>query len=410
MRRVAVTGFGIVSPLGSTLPDVWQHILDAKSEFGPITRYKQNGGRDHVVAEVRNFDPSAHFQNRELELMDRFAQFAVAAAREALRDSGLTLDDKLSHRTGVAIGSAYGGQESYDTSSRLLYGEHAPRLHPLTIPRIMNNAAASHISIALGAKGPSVSISTACSSASHAIGEAFRSVKYGTADVMFTGGADAPITYGVMKCWEAVRVLASPGDCPSQACRPFSIDREGMLIGEGAAVLLLEEYEHAVRRGARVYAEISGYGATADAGHMTQPSVEGPARAMRLALNEAELRIEEIDYINAHGTGTKLNDVAETRAVRDVFGRHADKLAVSSTKSMHGHLMGASGAVELLITILGMNHGMLPPTANYRGRDPECDLDYVPNAARPAEIRAALSNSFAFGGLNAVLAVRNPLL
>jgi 3-oxoacyl-(acyl-carrier-protein) synthase len=269
----------------------------------------------------------------------------------------------------------------------------------------MNNAAASNVSMALHAKGPSLSISTACASSSHAIGEAFRTIKCGAADVMFAGGADAPLTYGVIKCWEAMRVLAPPGNCPAQACRPFSVDRDGMVIGEGSAILLLEEYDRAVRRGAPIFAEIVGYGASADAGHMTQPSVEGPARAMRLALDEAQIPIDAVDYINAHGTGTKLNDLAETRAVREIFKSHADELGISSTKSMHGHLMGASAAVELLITVMAMENSVLPPTANYRGPDPDCDLDYVPNEARPGKIRSALSNSFAFGGLNSVIAV-----
>ena len=256
-------------------------------------------------------------------------------------------------------------------------------------------------------KGPSLSVSTACASSTHAIGEAFRTIQADAADVMLAGGADAPITFGVMKCWEGLRVLASPGKSPAEACRPFSMDREGMVIGEGSAVLVLEEYEHARNRGARIYAEIGGYGASSDAGHITQPSVDGPARAMSQALKEARLSPDQVDYINAHGTGTKLNDVAETKAIHEVFGAGAAAVSISSTKSMHGHLMGASGAVELLITLLGMQNSVVPPTANYHGPDPQCDLDYTPNQARQRAIRVALSNSFAFGGSNAVLAVKS---
>jgi nodulation protein E len=361
----------------------------------------------HIAAEVKNFDAEANFSPTALSLMDRFAQFAVHAARSALQDSGLIWSEEASLRTGVSIGSGYGGAESYDASYRALFANKASRVHPLTIPRLMHHSGAGHITMDLHLKGPSLSISTACASSTHAIGEAFRTIQADAADVMFAGGADAPITFGVLKCWEGLRVLASAGKSPAEACRPFSLDREGMVIGEGSAVLVLEEYEHARSRGARIYGEVAGYGASSDAAHITQPTVDGPARAMSQALKEARVSPDQVDYINAHGTGTKLNDVAETKAIHEVFGAGAAALSISSTKSMHGHLMGASGAVELLITLLGMQNRVVPPTANYHGPDPECDLDYTPNQARQRTIRVALSNSFAFGGSNAVLAVKS---
>jgi len=407
MRRVVITGCGIVSPLGSDLNSVWEHVSEARSAVGLLSRLKIGNGNGHVAAEVKDFEPGKHFSAAELSLMDRFAQFAVVAARCARLDSGIEWTDELATGVGVSMGSGYGGAESYDASYRSLYEDKAPRIHPLTIPRLMHNAAASHISMLLGAKGPSLSVSTACASATDAIGSAYRTIQHGSADVMLAGGSDAPLTLGVFKCWEALRVLASNGKCPAEACRPFSVDRDGLVIGEGAAVFVLEEYEHARRRNARIYAEVGGYGSSSDAGHITQPGVDGPARAMRLALKEARVVPDEVDYINAHGTGTKLNDCAETRAVHAVFGPSAKAVSISSTKSLHGHMMGASGAIELMITVLAMQKCVVPPTANFHGPDPECDLDYTPNQARPRHIRVAISNSFAFGGLNAVIAVKS---
>src|SRR5215471_16815532 len=304
------------------------------------------------------------------------------------------------------MGSAYGGSESYDAGYYALFAEKATRVHPLTIPRLMNCAATSQISMNLGAKGPSVSISTACAAATHAIGSAYRTIQHGEADVMLAGGSDAPLTLGVVKCWESLRALASAGDQPSEACRPFSIDREGLVIGEGSAVLVLEEYERARRRDARIYGEIVGFGSSSDAGHITQPSVDGPARAMHLALKDARITPGDVDYINAHGTGTKLSDSAETRAIHEVFGHAAKTVSISSTKAIHGHVMGASGAIELVITLLAMKHSVVPPTANFHAPDPECDLNYTPNEGHSRPIQVAISNSYAFGGLNGVLALR----
>jgi nodulation protein E len=407
MRRVVITGCGIVSPLGSDLKSVWESVSGAHSAIGWLTRLKIGNGCNHVAAEVKDFEPEKHFSASELSVMDRFAQFAVVAARSARLDSGIEWTDELALSVGVSMGSGYGGAESYDASYRSLYADKAPRIHPLTIPRLMHNAAASHISMLLGCKGPSLSVSTACASATDAIGSAYRTIQHGSADLMMAGGSDAPLTLGVFKCWEGLRVLASAGKCPSEACRPFSVDREGLVIGEGAAVLVLEELDHARRRDARIYAEVVGFGSSSDAGHITQPGIDGPARAMSLALREACVAPGEVDYINAHGTGTKLNDSAETRAVQQVFGPCAKAVSISSTKSLHGHVMGASGAIELLITVLAMQKCIVPPTANFHGPDPECNLDYTPNQARPRRIRVAISNSFAFGGLNAVIAVKS---
>jgi nodulation protein E len=299
-----------------------------------------------------------------------------------------------------------GGATTFDSGYFSLYAKQATRLHPFTIPKIMHNAATSQICMEFGAQGPSFTTATACSSAGHAIGEAFHLIKFGLADLVLTGGTDAPITFGMIRCWESVRVLAPGNGDPSQACRPFSADREGLVIGEGAAMILLEEFEHAQQRGAKIFGEIAGYGLSSDAGHITQPSVDGPARAMRMALAEASVNPEEVDYINAHGTGTRVNDVTETQVIKRVFGEHAHRVAISSTKSMHGHTMGSTGAIELVATIQATDRGVIPPTANYRQPDPECDLDYVPNQARERAVRIAMSNSFAFGGLNAVLLVR----
>jgi nodulation protein E len=408
MRRVVVTGCGIVSPLGSDLHSVWEGASKGQSAIGLLSKLKFDNGNKtrHVAAEVRNFEPERHFSATQLSLMDRFAMFGVLAARAAQMDAGIEWSDEVADNAGVSMGSAYGGSESYDAGYYALFAEKANRVHPLTIPRLMNCAAASHISMSLGVRGPSVSVSTACAAATHAIGSAFRTVQHGEADVMLAGGSDAPLTLGVVKCWESLRALAGPGDAPAQACRPFSADREGLVIGEGSAVLVLEEYERARRRNARIYAEIVGFGASADAGHITQPSVDGPARAMRAALKDARIAPDQVDYINAHGTGTKLNDSAETRAIHEVFGAAAKSVSISSTKSVHGHVMGASGAIELVITLLAMRHNVVPPTANFRSPDPECDLNYTPNQPQERHIEVAISNSFAFGGLNGVLAVR----
>jgi len=359
-----------------------------------------------IAAEVPDYDPMAYFPAKRLDLLDRFSQFALLAAKEAMDSSGVQLRDEERPRFGVVTGTGMGGATTFESGYYKLFAEQATRLHPFTIPKIMHNAATSQICMDFGAQGPALTTATACSSSGHAIGEAFHLIKFGMADIMLTGGTEAPITFGMIRSWESVRVLAPGNGDPSKACRPFSLDREGLVMGEGAAMFLFEELEHAKQRGARIYGEISGFGLSSDASHITQPSIDGPARAVRMALAEAKVNPEEVDYINAHGTGTRVNDVTETRVIKEVFGEHAHKLAVSSTKSMHAHVMGATGAVEMAATIQAIDRGVIPPTANYTQRDPECDLDYVPNQAREQPVRVAISNSFAFGGLNAVLLVR----
>jgi nodulation protein E len=351
-------------------------------------------------AEVRGFDPTQHFEGGKEAYLDRFAQFSVVSAREAMRDSGLNLTQEIRHNAAIVCGSAVGGQSAIETGFADLYVSDRGRVHPLTIPKTMANAGASHISMELGITGPTYTVSTACSSANHAIGQAFRLVRDGEVDLAVTGGSEAPFAIGHLKAWEAMRVIAP------DTCRPFSKDRRGMILGEGGAMMILEPMESARARGARIYAEICGFGMSSDAHHLTQPTVEGPSRAMRGALRLANMAPEEVGYINAHGTGTPGNDPVESRAIREVFGAHADKLAVSSTKSMHGHALGAAGALEAIATVLALHYGILPPTANYNERDPECDLDYIPNQPRTQQVEAALSNSFAFGGLNAVVAFR----
>jgi nodulation protein E len=401
-RRVAITGLGIISPLGLNLQDTWDSLREGRSGIrplqdldGPRVGLKLGNG-----AQVRGFDATKHFESGREAYQDRFAQFSVVAAREAIRHSGLELTPALRDRGAIVCGTAVGGQSSIETGFEDLYISGRGRVHPLTIPKTMANAGASQISMELGITGPTYTVATACSSANHAIGQAFRLVSGGLADMAVTGGSEAPFTLGILKAWEAMRVIAP------DTCRPFSKDRRGMILGEGGAMMILEPFEAAQARGAKIYAEICGMGMSSDAHHLTQPTVEGPSRAMREALSEAGLAPEEIGYINAHGTGTPGNDPVESKAIRAVFGAHADKLAVSSTKSMHGHALGAAGALEAVATVLALYHGILPPTANYNERDPECDLDYIPNQPRAARVGAALSNSFAFGGLNAVVAFR----
>ena len=410
MRRVVITGLGVVTATGCTIADFFAQLLEGRAGTRRIQNLEPALAEQlncKIAAEVLCFDPSQHFGAKELDQLDRFSQFAVVAAKQALEDAGRgEFSEEEQNRLGVCVGTAYGGIETLDSSYFSLYRKNASRLSPLVLPRLMYNAAACQVSMRFRARGPTLAPSTACSSGAHAIGEAMRFIQHGQADWMLAGGSDAPITYGVIRAWEAMRVLAPENGDAARACRPFSADRRGIVIGEGAAVLLLEEYEVARKRGARIYAELAGYGANSDASHITQPSVEGPARAMQLALDDAGLNPDEVDYINAHGTATRVNDVVETRAIKQVFGARAGKIPVSSTKSMHGHVMGASGAIELVATVEALRRGVLPPTANYSKPDPDCDLDYVPNQAREQKVRAALSNSFAFGGLNAVLVVK----
>jgi nodulation protein E len=399
-RRVAVTGVGVVCAIGQNATETWAALSGGCSGIRHIESLDTSGLRFSNGADVRGFDPSAHFDSVRLDFLDRFAQFALVAAREAVADSGLRLTPELREHAAVYTGSCLGGQTTEDAGFADLYLKGRGRMHPLSIPRVMANAGASQISMELGLLGPACTISTACSSSNHAIGHAFWMVRSGIADLALAGGSEAPFSHAHLKAWDAMRVV-SP-----DTCRPFSADRRGLILGEGAGILQLEPLDAAVARGARVYAEIAGFGMSSDAHHLTQPTASGPARAMRSALADAGFALEQVGYVNAHGTGTRSNDPAETRAIRDVFGPHAERLAVSSTKSMHGHALGAAGALEAVATVLALHHGVLPPTANFTSADPECDLDVVPNVARLAHVEAALSNSFAFGGLNAVLAFR----
>ena len=406
MRRVVITGVGVFASTGKNAGDFFDTLVRARSAIRRIRQFDPTPLTVQIAAEIPDYEPTDYFPAKRLDLLDRFSQFGLLAATEAMESSGVQLRDEERPRFGVVAGSGMGGASTFDTGYFNLYAKQATRLHPFTIPKIMHNAATSQICMEFGAQGPSLTTATACSSSGHAIGEAFHMIKFDMADLMLAGGSEAPITFGMIRSWESVRVLAIGNGDPSRACRPFSADREGLVMGEGAAMILLEELEHAKQRGARIYAEISGYGLSSDASHITQLSIDGPARAVRMALAEAQVNPAEVDYINAHGTGTRLNDATETQVIKEVFGDHARRLAISSTKSMHGHTMGATGAIEMVATIQAVDRGVIPPTANYTQPDPECDLDYVPNQAREKAVRVAVSNSFAFGGLNAVLLVR----
>jgi len=409
VRRVAITGLGAVSALGIGVPALWDGLIAGRSGVGLITRFDTTHYLARVAAEVPGFAFESYFDSTELELLDPFAQFAIVAAREATAQAGLELADHERDRAGITFGSGMGGFTTQDDRYKRFYADlPTTRVHPFSIPRMMNNAAASQLSMRFGLRGPALAMATACAASSHAIGEAAEMIRAGRADVMLAGGADAPIAPGVVRCWEAMRVLAPvPKDGnASRACRPFSRDRLGMVLAEGAAVVVLESWERATGRGAAILAELAGYGATADAAHITQPGIDAPARAIAIALEQARLEPAEIDYVNAHGTGTRLNDPTETAIVKRAFGERAKSLAISATKAAHGHAMGASAALELIATVLAIRNGVVPPTINYTEPDPECDLDYVPNQARQMPVRAAISNSFAFGGLNAVLAVK----
>ncbi|HUI81942.1 MAG TPA: beta-ketoacyl-[acyl-carrier-protein] synthase family protein [Bryobacteraceae bacterium] len=400
MRRVAITGMGAICALGRSVPEVARALCQGRSGIGPIESTDCSQLRFQNGAEVRGYTHQPYFEDRRADFIDRFAQFAVIAAREAVASAGVEWTPELRETTAIITGSCVGGQSTEDIGFQEVYKLGHNRVHPLTIPKTMANAGASHISMEFGVTGPSFTISTACSSAAHAIGQAYWMIRSGITDLAITGGSEAPFSFGILKAWEAMRVV-SP-----DTCRPFSKDRRGMILGEGAAMFVLEPLEGAEARGAQIHAELVGFGMSADACHITQPSAEGAARAMRAALRDAQIAPEQIGYINAHGTATPANDLTETAAIRAVFGAHANHLPVSSTKSMHGHGLGAAAAFECLATTLALRDGVLPPTANFTEPDPDCDLDVIPNHARRAAVEYALSNSFAFGGLNAVLVLR----
>lgn len=401
MPRVVVTGVGVVSALGPDRDAFWDALCQGRSGIGPIELPEGTPPlRFANAAQVHGFDPAAHFEHRRGEHLDRFAQFGVVAAREAVADAGVVFEGTLRDRTAIVTGTCIGGEHAHDRSLADLYRDGRKSLHPLTVPRVMPNAAASAISLEFGVRGQTLNISTACASANHAMGLAFTLVRSGAAPCAITGGAEAALGYGHLKGWEAIRAVST------DTCRPFCADRRGMILGEGSAMFVLEPLEAAEARGAHIYAEIVGYGASADAHHVTQPSADGAALAIGGALADAGLAPEQVGYVNAHGTGTPANDPMEASALRAVLGDHLDRVPVSATKSMHGHAIGAAPALEAAATMLALRHGVLPPTANFTERDPECELDVIANVARCVEVEYALSNSFAFGGLNAVLAFR----
>lgn len=395
-RRVVVTGIGVIAAPGKTRQQFWQSLIQGKSAIGPLTLVPPGLLRFTNAAEVADFDPTEHIVEKELVFLDRFAQFAMVAAMEAVGDHPAIAGE----RSAVVTGTSIGGQDTMDRGFQNLYGKNITRVHPFSIPRIMASSATSAIATRWGVTGPSYSVSTACASATHAIGQAFWMVRDGITDCAITGGAEASLSLGSLKGWEAIRLVAP------DTCRPFSRDRKGLIVGEGAAMMVLETLQSAQSRGAKIWGEIAGFGMSSDAHHLTQPLAEGAARAMRAALADTGIPASEIGYINAHGTGTTVNDVTETAAIHQVFGERASRIPVSATKSMHGHAIGASGALEAAATLMALDSGIIPPTANFSEADPECALDVVPNHARHVQVEWAMSNSFAFGGLNAVLVFR----
>ncbi len=400
MRRVVITGMGCVSALGTTAASTWDGMREGRSGIGALIGLDDPLLRTRIAAQAKDFNAADHFDEKRLVLLDPVSQYALVAAREAVAQAGLEASGDWGERTAVVIGTGIGGASTQEQMAKRLYAEGNPRVHPMVIVRVMPNAPAAQISLELGLRGPTFAVASACASSNHALGQALLLLRSGAADVALAGGTEACITLGTVKAWEAMRVLAD------DTCRPFSQGRRGLVLGEGAGVFVLETLEHAQARGAHILAEFAGVGMSADAADIVMPDASGAARAMREALTQGGLAPEDVDYINAHGTGTPANDSTETRAIRALFGSHADALAVSSTKSMHGHALGAGGAIELVAVIGALREGVVPPTINYLGPDPECDLNVVPNTAQRRLVRAALSNSFAFGGLNAVLALR----
>lgn len=401
MTRVAITGVGCISAMGNNYATFANNLLQGVCGIGPLTQVDTGDLRVKVAAEVKGYDGQAHFTGQQLSQMDRFAQFAVVSAREAAGDAGLVFQDELAARTAVVHGSGIGGNIAYEASAKLLYGENAKRLHPMTVPRLMPSAGASHISMDLGITGPTLATTSACASAGHAIATGVMMLRSGLVDVALVGGAEACFTKGTMKGWEALRVLAL------DTCRPFSQKRGGVVLGEGAGTLVLETWDHAQKRGAHIYAELSGIGMNADAGNLIQPNEERIVQVIQMAMADAGIAPEHVDYINAHGTGTAQNDATECRAIHGVFGARGEHLPVSSSKSMFGHVLGAGSALEAVATVVAMQHQTALPTVGYLGPDPKCKINCVPNVARPTEINHALSHSFAFGGLNTVLVFGN---
>ena len=399
-RRVVITGGGTINALGHDVASTMAAMKEGRCGIGPLDIRDVDRLSIQIGAQVKGYDEQSHFNRQQIALYDRFTQFTLLAAREALAQSGLTFNGALADQSGVILGTSGGGLTTQDENYRSVYEEGKNRVHPFIVPKLMNNAAVSQVSMEWNLRGPSFTVSTACASSNHAMGQAFNMVRSGMATVMVTGGSESMLCFGGIKAWEGLRVMSK------DACRPFSATRNGMVQGEGAGVFVFEDYEHAVKRGADILCEVAGFAMSSDASDIVMPSKQGAARAIAGALRDAKIDRSEVGYINAHGTGTAANDKTECAAVADVFGPHADKLMISSTKSMHGHLIGGTGAVELLACIMALRDGVIAPTIGYEEPDPECALDVVPNEARDADVDVVLSNAFAFGGLNAVIALR----
>ncbi|MEM8657001.1 MAG: beta-ketoacyl-[acyl-carrier-protein] synthase family protein [Pseudomonadota bacterium] len=400
MNRVVITGQGAISALGGTAAENLASMRAGRNGIGPLSFQDTERLSIRIGGQIEGYDPAARFSRQDITLFDKFTQFALIAADEAMAQSGLALTEELSAGAGVVLGTAGGGLQTQDENYRSVYEEGKNRVHPFVVPRLMNNAAASHVSMRHNFQGPSFTVATACASSNHAMGQAYNLIRSGVSKVMLTGGSESMLCFGGIKAWEGLRVMSKDG------CRPFSANRNGMVQGEGAGVFVFEDYEHARARGAEILAEVIGFAMTSDASDIVMPNKQGAKRAIAGALRDAGINGDAVGYINAHGTGTAANDKTECSAVREVFGAHADSLMISSTKSMHGHLIGGTGAVELLACIMAVREGVIAPTINHEVPDPECDLDVVPNTAREAAVDVALSNAFAFGGLNAVLAIR----
>lgn len=407
-KRAVITGMGVLSPVGNTLEDFWSNLVKGQSGIDFITRFDVSEMPTKVAGEVKNFEPTEWLDKKESRRMDRFVQLAVAAAKMAIEDSGLDLETLERERAGAVIGCGIGGVTTFEEQKEVLMSKGPGRVSPFFVPMLISNMAAGHISIAFGLQGASSTVVTACASATNAIGEALRLIERGDADVVICGGTEAPLTSLAFAGFCSMKAMSTEKENAKEACRPFDSRRSGFVMGEGAGIIILESLEHAKARKARIYAELVGYGSTSDAHHITTPvpGGAGAARAMQKALDSAEIRPDQVDYINAHGTGTGANDATETAAIKTVFGSEAYKVPISSTKSMTGHLMGAAGAIEAIICALTIQNGVIPPTINYGEPDPDCDLDYVPNQAREKEVNVALSNTFGFGGHNATIVLK----
>ena len=407
-RRVVVTGLGAVTPLANDVHGTWQALIEGRSGIDWITQFDASDLDTRIAGEVKNFDPRDYMDRKEARRLDRFTQFAVAATREALTDAGLTIHRELADRVAVVIGSGAGGLATFLAQIEVAAKRGVRRVSPFFIPMMLTDTAAGQVAITFGARGPNMAVVAACATGTAAIGEAAALIARGDADVTIAGGSDAIINPIVIAGFNNMKALSTHNDDPARACRPFDATRDGFVLGEGAGIVILESLDHAHKRGARIYAEVVGYGATADATHMAAPAEggDGIARAMEMALHRAKLLPDEVEYVNAHGTGTRLNDVGETQALKRVFGEHAYRLPVSSSKSMMGHLMGAAGAVEAIVCLKAIESGRIPPTINYQHPDPECDLDYVPNEAREARVEVTMSNSLGLGGHNASVIFR----